>query len=81
MDKNSLKGMIQSLAQQRMPEIVPAKVIKSSPLRIRLTNETNAVVTEESLIVPSSKMPLSKDEKLYLLSFAGGNIFYVMDRM
>lgn len=75
---NSLKELIQSIVLKQMPEVVPAKVTKTEPIEIMLTND-DTTVSEASLIIPGSKLPLKKGETLYLLSI--GRIYYLLDRM
>lgn len=81
MNPTSLKQLFQQIANASMPQIVIGVVVSEDPLKIVLKDDIGVRLSSVSLIIPSGKKPLQKDEELYMLSVSNNKIYYVLDRV
>lgn len=77
----SIKGMIQGLAQQTMPNILIGTVTRESPLRVTLRNDLAVNLSAASLTIPRRLKPLGLNRQYYMLSFDKGNSWYLLDEV
>lgn len=56
MAKNSIKGLLQGIAQEGAPGIVTGKVEKLSPLKVRLVTDQKILLSAVSLVIPDRVM-------------------------
>jgi hypothetical protein len=80
MAKN-ITEIIRDICEKSMPSIVTGIVRDTEPLCIILTDDVNIMLSAQSLIIPSGKMPLQDGEELYLLAVNRNKIYYVLDRV
>lgn len=77
----SIKELIRQCASVEMPGLEIGVVMETEPLRITLEDDAKINLSAVSLVVPSGKLPLKVNERLYLLSLNGGKLYYVLDRV
>lgn len=79
--ETSIKGMIQKLAQQSMPNIMIGVVTQTDPIRVTLLNDMAVNLSAASLTIPGRLQPLVLEQQYYLLSFDKGNSWYILDEV
>lgn len=77
----SIKELMQQCINVEMPELEIGVVVETEPLRITLEDDAKINLSAVSLVIPSGKLPLKANERLYLLSLNGGKLYYVLDRV
>ncbi len=77
----SIKQFIQNCAKADMPGLEIGVVAETEPLRVVLEDDIKVNLSAVSLVIPSGKLPLETNERLYLLALNGGKIYYVLDRV
>ena len=80
MTNTSLKQMIQTLAEAKMPRIVIGVVTETNPIRIVLKDDIGIQLSNTSLTIPSGKIPL-QGEEWYMLSVSNGKVYYLLDKV
>lgn len=78
---SSIKELMQRCIKPEMPTIDIGVVTAEEPLRMTLEDDAKINLSPTSLIIPSGKLPLKQEEKVYLLSLNRGKIYYVLDRV
>ena len=73
----SLKEAIHQFSSEGM-EVVAGRVTKASPLKVTLTNNRKAVITDQALIVPAHVTGLTKGKQLWLLPLRNGQQYFVL---
>lgn len=76
----SIKEAMQHIAGSMALGIVEGVVVNESPLTVTLVDDLKIRLSEASLIIPSEKRPLKKDERFYLLALSKNKIYYILDR-
>lgn len=78
---NNITDIIRQIVEPSLPSIAVGNVIETNPLTVILANDADIVLSAQSLIVASDKLPLEIGESLYLLVLNRIKIYYVLDRV
>ena len=78
---NNITDIIRQIVEPSLPSIAGGNVIETNPLTVILANDADIVLSAQSLIVASDKLPLEIGESLYLLVLNRNKIYYVLDRV
>ena len=78
---NNITDIIRKIVEPSLPSIAVGNVIETNPLTIVLANDADIVLSAQSLIIASDKLPLEIGESLYLLVLNRNKIYYVLDRV
>lgn len=78
---NNITDIIRQIVEPSLPGIAVGNVIETNPLTVILANDADIVLSAQSLIVASDKLPLEIGESLYLLVLNRNKIYYVLDRV
>ena len=78
---NNITDIIRQIVEPSLPSIAVGNVIETNPLTVILANDADIVLSAQSLIVASDKLPLEIGESLYLLVLNRNKIYYVLDRV
>lgn len=78
---NNITDIIRQIVEPGLPSIAVGNVIETNPLTVILANDADIVLSAQSLIVASDKLPLEIGESLYLLVLNRNKIYYVLDRV
>ena len=81
MQGNSIRQLVENIANKNMPEIIIGVVVSVNPVKIVQKDDIGVRISNVSLIIPSAKKPLVLGEELYLLAVSNKKIFYVLDRV
>lgn len=81
MSATSIKGMIQCLVRNDMPNIVIGTVTQTSPVRVTLKNDLALNLSAVSLTIPGRLKPVAEGKQYYMLSFDSGNSWYLLDEV
>ena len=79
--ENNITDIIRQIVEPSLPSIAVGNVIETNPLTVILANDADIVLSAQSLIVASDKLPLEIGESLYLLVLNRNKIYYVLDRV
>ena len=79
--ETSLKQLIQKLAAENVPRIVTGVVTSVNPVKIVQKDDIGIQLSAVSLIIPSSKLPLTLGEEVYLLSVSNNKVYFLLDRV
>lgn len=74
---NNITDIIRQIVEPSLPSIAVGNVIETNPLTVILANDADIVLSAQSLIVASDKLPLEIGESLYLLVLNRNKIYYV----
>lgn len=80
MAKN-ITEIIREICERSMPSVVTGVVTGMEPLRVMLVDDMNILLSAQSLVIPSGKMPLAVGEQVYLLAVNRNKIYYLLDRV
>ena len=78
---NNITDIIRQIVEPSLPSIAVGNVIETNPLTVILANDADIVLSAQSLIVASDKLPLEIGERLYLSVLNRNKIYYVLDRV
>lgn len=78
---NNITEIIRYIAEQSMPCIVVGYIQETEPLQVVLVDDMNITLSDQSVIIPSEKLPLKAGEQWYLLSVYSNKIYYFLDKV
>lgn len=78
---SNITEIIRKIVEPSLPSIVVGNVIETNPLAVVLADDANIVLSAQSLIIATDKMPLKAGESLYLLALNRNKIYYMLDRV
>lgn len=81
MADTSIKQLIQKIASEGVPGIVIGVVSSVNPVEIIQKDDIGIRLHNQSLIIPSSKLPLAVGEEIYMLSVSNNKVYYILDRV
>ena len=81
MADTSITQLIKKIAAEGIPGIVVGVVSSVDPVEIIQKDDIGVQLHDQSLIIPSSKLPLEVGEELYLLSVSNNKVYYILDRV
>ena len=81
MQGNSIRQLVESIANKNMPEIIVGVVASTNPVKIIQKDDIGIQLSRVSLIIPSGKPALSVGDEWYLLAVSNKKVFYLLDKV
>lgn len=81
MQENSIRQLVEGIANKNMPEIIIGVVTSINPVKIIQKDDIGVQLSRVSLIIPSGKPALVVGDEWYLLAVSKKKVFYLLDKV
>lgn len=77
----NITEIIREIAEQSMPTITIGYIQSIEPLEVILIDDINISLSDQSVVIPSGKLPVEVGEQWYLLSVNRNKLYYFLDKV
>lgn len=81
MQENSIRQLVEGIANKNMPEIIIGVVTSINPVKIIQKDDIGVQLSRVSLTIPSGKPALVVGDEWYLLAVSNKKVFYLLDKV